>query len=103
MVVTHTTHEEPVRYFGLSTADKPSGNITVGSLFIETDTKRGFVYDGSSWLRDATAVVEQLDKLVVEKALSTDELLGEILTQLKINNAHLALITGEEELDGTGD
>lgn len=30
---------------------------------------------------------------------STDELLGEILTQMKIQNAHLALITGEEELD----
>lgn len=33
---------------------------------------------------------------------STDELLGEILTQMKIQNAHLALITGED-FDGAND
>ena len=34
---------------------------------------------------------------------STVELLGEILHQLQINNAHLALITCEEEPHGSSD
>ncbi len=96
MAITRTTHEDPDRYFGLAKDAKPSGNIKIGSWFDETDTKRGFVYDGTAWFRRETVVVEQADELVVEKALGTDELLAEILTQMKIQNAHLALVTGED-------
>ena len=36
------------QYIGLSTDTKPSG-IPAGSTFLESDTRRLFVYDGSAW------------------------------------------------------
>jgi hypothetical protein len=97
MAISHTSHEDPDRWFGLSTDTKPSGNIQIGSWFDETDTQHGFVYDGAAWARRETVVVEQAAKsIVVKEALSTDDLLGEIVRQLKIQNAQLALVTGEE-------
>lgn len=43
------------------------------------------------------------DKTVAKEVPTTEELLAEILLQLKINNAQLALITGEEVSDGPSD
>ena len=91
MTITRTTHEDPDRYFGLAKDTKPSGNIQIGSWFDETDTGRGFVYDGTVWVRREIVVGEQAANITVGKALGTDELLGEILTELKIQNEHLSL------------
>lgn len=46
-------------------------------------------------------VVAVSDDAGLPVTYSTDELLAGILVELKINNAHLALITGEEELDAS--
>lgn len=58
MAVTDTSHENVTRFFGLSTATKPT-NAMIGATFYETDTQKEFVYDGS-WTRDKTVVVEQV-------------------------------------------
>ena len=36
------------RFIGLSGDTKPTG-VPAGSTFVETDTRRSFVYDGSAW------------------------------------------------------
>ena len=105
MAITDThSHEHTTRFFGLSTDTKPS-NVVVGSTFTETDTQEEFVYDGANWFRDKTVVVEQVGAVEVKEVRATSVILGEIRTQMRIMNAHLALITGEklteEDLDGT--
>ena len=105
MAVTDThSHEHLTRFFGLSTDTKPE-KVAVGTTFIETDTHQEFVYDGANWFRDKTVVVEQVGTVTVEEERNAAVILGEILTQLRINNAHLALVTGdeinEEDLDVT--
>lgn len=102
MTVTDThSHEHLTRFFGLSTDTKPGG-VAVGSTFIETDTHQEFVYDGANWSRDKTVVVEQVGAVEVGEVRATSVILGEILTQLKIQNVHLSRVTGEE-LDETED
>ncbi len=95
MAVTDTAHDSTVitRFFGLSTDTKPESAM-IGATFYETDTKHGFVFDGE-WRRGEQIVVEQAAAVVVEKIPTTDELLSEILTQLKIQNAHLSIVNGE--------
>lgn len=104
MAVTDTSHERITRFFGLSSDTKPT-NAMVGSTFTETDTQEEFVYDGANWFRDKTVVVEQVGAVEVKEVRATSVILGEIRTQMRIMNAHLALITGEklteEDLDGT--
>jgi hypothetical protein len=98
---TDTSHEHITRFFGLSTDTKPT-NAMIGATFYETDTRHEFVYDGS-WTQDKTVVVEQLATVASRELLlakGTDDLLAEILTELKIQNAHLAIVTGAE-LDAT--
>ena len=100
---THS-YEHLTRFFGLSTDTKPEG-VAVGTTFTETDTHQEFVYDGANWSRDKTVVVEQVGAVEVEEVRATSVILGEILTELRIQNAHLAIVTGEaiteEDLDGT--
>ena len=36
-------------YSGLSSDTKPTTNLTVGNLFVETDTNRIFLWGGSAW------------------------------------------------------
>ena len=101
MARTDTSHERVTRFFGLSTDTKPT-NAMIGATFYETDTRKEFIYDGS-WTRNKTVVVEQLASVAARELLltkSTDDLLSQIVTQLKIQNAQLAMITGEE-LDET--
>lgn len=105
MTVTDThSHEHLTRFFGLSTDTKPEG-VAVGTTFIETDTRQEFVYDGANWTRDKTVVVEQVGAVAVEEERNATVILDETLIQMRITNAHLALITGEklteEDLDGT--
>ena len=38
------------RLAGLSSDSKPTTNMPIGSTFLETDTRRGFIYDGSNWV-----------------------------------------------------
>ena len=100
MSITDTpSREHLTRFFGLSTDTKPEG-VVVGSTFIETDTHQEFVYDGANWARDKTIVVEQVGAVEVVEVRATSVILGEILTELRIQNAHLAMVTGEE-LDDT--
>jgi hypothetical protein len=102
VAVTDTSHGRITRFFGLSTDTKPT-SAPVSSTFTETDTQKEFVYDGVNWVRDKMVVVEQLATVAARELLltkSTDDLLGEILTELKIQNAHLAIVTGAE-LDET--
>ena len=77
--------------------------MAVGTTFIETDTHQEFVYDGANWTRDKTVVVEQVGAVAVAEERNTTIILDETLTQMRIMNAHLALITGEklteEDLD----
>ena len=99
MSITDTpSREHLTRFFGLSTDTKPE-NVVVGSTFYETDTQKEFIYDGS-WTRDKTVVVEQVGAVEVGEVRATSAILGEILAQLKIQNAHLAMVTGEK-LDDT--
>jgi len=95
VAITDTSHEFITRFFGLSTDTKPVSAM-VDSTFTETDTQKKFVFDGVNWTRIPTEVVEQVGAIAVKDLLSTDDLLGEIVTQLKIQNAHLALVTGDE-------
>jgi hypothetical protein len=92
------------KFFGLSTDTKAS-KAPVGSSFYETDTKFEFVFDGADWIRTKTVKVEQTEAVEVKEVRTTDELLGEILAQMKINNAHLAVVTGselnEEDIDAS--
>ena len=104
MTVTYThSHQHLIRFFGLSTDTKPDS--VIGSTFTETDTQREFVYDGTDWVRDKTVVVEQADTITVAEERNMTSILSEALVQMKIMNAQLALITGEqlaeEDLDGT--
>lgn len=96
MAITDTAHDSTVitRFFGLSTDAKPESAM-VDATFYETDTRHSFVFDGE-WRRSEQIVVEQADAVVVKDVQATDELLSEILTQMKIQNAHLALITQED-------
>jgi hypothetical protein len=98
MARTDTSHERVTRFFGLSTDTKPSSAM-IGATFYETDTRHEFVYDGN-WTRDKTVVVEQVGVVEVAEVRATSAILGEILTELKIQNAHLAIVTGAE-LDAT--
>lgn len=91
------------RFYGTSQDTKPEGTLVGGATFLETDTGKGFVWTGTEWVRNVSAVVEQAGAVVVNEIFATDELLGEILEQLKRQNAHLALITGEEDIDGSSD
>ena len=60
MAVTDTdSHQHIPRFFGLSTDTKPTG-VPVASTFTETDTQEEFVYDGASWARDKTVVVDPI-------------------------------------------
>jgi hypothetical protein len=100
VAVTDTdSHQHIPRFFGLSTDTKPTG-VPVASTFTETDTQEEFVYDGANWVRDKTVVVEQVGAVEVNEVRATSVILGEILTELKIQNAHLAIVTGAE-LDET--
>jgi hypothetical protein len=99
VAVTDTSHGRITRFFGLSTDTKPT-SAPVSSTFTETDTQKEFVYDGVNWVRDKTVVVEQVGTVTVGEVRATSVILGEILTQLRIQNAHLAIVTGEE-LDDT--
>lgn len=107
-MVTDTAHDAALitRFFGLSTATKPASAM-VGATFLETDTRKAFVYDGAAWVRDQTVTVVQAGPVLVTEVLATDDLLSQILVELKINNAHLALITGdewnEEDLENASD
>ena len=103
MAISDTAHDKTLitRFYGLSTDTKPL-KAMIGARFYETDTKHGFVFDGE-WRRTEQIVVEQADAVVVEKIPTTDDLLGEILAEMKIQNAHLALITREGDLDATDD
>ena len=106
MTVTDTSHDigHLPRFYGLSTDTKPS-NVMVGATFYETDTQEEFVYDGADWARGKTVVVEQADTITVAEERNMTSILSEALVQMKIMNAQLALITGEqlaeEDLDGT--
>ena len=49
VVRIRATRKHNVReYLGLSTDVKPT-DCDAGSTFLETDTKHGFVYDGTRW------------------------------------------------------
>ena len=37
-------------YSGLSSDTKPTSNLTLGNLFVETDTNRIFIWNGSTWI-----------------------------------------------------
>jgi len=37
------------KYIGLSTDTKPTDNIKIGSRFLETDTDKKFIFNGTSW------------------------------------------------------
>ena len=104
MAIVNQTHDpgKVPRFLGLSTDTKPVDNTTIGATFYETDTKHEYIY-ADDWVPTKQVTVEQVAPVIVEEVPTTDELLGEILTQLKVQNAHLALITGEEELNGTVD
>jgi hypothetical protein len=96
-LVTTTKH-----YQGLSTDTKPTAaDVPVGATFLATDTRHAFVYNGREWGRDKATEVEQAPQIEVVKT----DLQAAVLVQLKIQNAHLALVTGEkiseEELDVT--
>jgi hypothetical protein len=68
----------------------------IGATFYETDTQEEFLYDGTTWTRDKTIVVEQAGVVTVAEERNTTVILDETLVQMKIMNAHLALITGEK-------
>lgn len=106
MAITDTAHDSTVitRFFGLSTDAKPESAM-VDATFYETDTRHDFVYDGAAWVRDKRITVEQallaagpaaqeLD-IAIRADQSIVVVLDAILTQLKIQNAHLALINDE--------
>jgi hypothetical protein len=95
-VVTETAHDAALitRFFGLSTAPKPASAM-VGATFLETDTQKMFVYDGAAWVRDQSVTVVQTGELAVKVNRTTEVVLDEILVQLKIQNAHLSVVTGE--------
>lgn len=111
MAITDTAHDSTVitRFFGLSTDAKPESAM-IDATFYETDTRHDFVYDGAAWVRDKRITVEQALLAAgpaaqeLDIAVRADQgivgLLEEMLVQLRISNVHLALITGEEELDG---
>ena len=104
MITDTDSHQHIPRFFGLSTDTKPTG-VPVGSTFTETDTQEEFVYDGANWTRDKTVVVEQVGSVTVNEVRATSVILEEMLTELRIQNAHLAMVTGEtineEDLDAT--
>lgn len=92
MAITNSTHDPALlpRFYGLSTDTKPTGN-PVGSTFGETDTGKDFLYSGTEWIRLGLTTVEQAEAVVVEQVQTTDEILAEMLVQLKIQNEHLSL------------
>ncbi len=96
MTITDTTRDLALlpKFLGLSTDTKPL-KAPIGSSFYETDTKFEFVYGGAEWIRTKTVKVEQAGAVEVKEVRSTTAVLDEILTQLKIQNAHLAMVNGE--------
>lgn len=49
MANEHGIHGTRFDFLGLSTDDKPTGDIDVNSLFLELDTGDVYYYDGSDW------------------------------------------------------
>ena len=105
MAITDTAHDSTVitRFFGLSTDTKPESAM-IGATFYETDTRHSFVFDGL-WRRDEQITVEQAAEIVVKDMFATNDLLGQMIAQQQITNAHLALFTEdeltEEDIDGS--
>jgi hypothetical protein len=100
VTITDTNRDPALlpKFFGLSSDTKPTKAPT-GSSFYETDTKHGFVFDGAGWVRSETVAVEQAATVSVQELLPS-AVLDELLVQLKIANAYLSRVTGEE-LDET--
>lgn len=94
MTVASTGHHFPTRFIGLSTDTKPE-NAMIAATFYETDTRHEYLWDGADWKRSATEAVEQIAAVEVKDTAITNDLLNEILTQLKIQNAYLSLVTDE--------
>ena len=95
MAVTDTGHDATriTRFYGLSTETKPE-NPMIGATFYETNTRRTFVY-GDEWVLTEKITADQAAAIQVEDLRSTDDLLMDILIQLRIQNAHLALVNSE--------
>ena len=56
-----------VRYSGLSTDEKPGRNepVAVGSVFVETDTGKRYVWQGSwPWVRQEQTIEDLLERLI---------------------------------------
>jgi hypothetical protein len=44
--------DKQLNYIGLSSDTKPSEEINSGSLFVEEDTGKTYIYSGSAWTQD---------------------------------------------------
>ena len=110
MAITDTGHDSTkiTRFYGLSTDTKPVATAAmIGATFYETDTKHGFIYDGVVWNRSEQFVVEQAAAITLNDILTTNSLLANILIEMRINNMHQAVITGdvltEEDIEDGSD
>lgn len=55
------------RFSGLSTDEKPgrSESVSIGSVFVETDTGKRFVWQGSwPWVRQEQTIEDLLERLI---------------------------------------
>ena len=43
--------DKQLNYIGLSSDTKPSQDISPGSLFVEEDTGKTYIYSGSAWIQ----------------------------------------------------
>ena len=72
---------------GLSSDTKPVTDIPAGTKFLETDTQLLYVFNGTSWI----SVTEANFKDVIAR-----DLLEGILNQLKIQNAYIGSMMGDD-------
>lgn len=48
--LTYTSGTGYCEYAGLSTDTKPTEGVGVGSIFLEVDTGKVFIYSGAAWV-----------------------------------------------------
>lgn len=86
-LITGTKH-----YIGESSDIKPTdADVLTGSVFIEHDTGRAFLYDAKQWRQHPLADIVQLEN---------GDALGAILKQLKIMTVHLQALSNETVNEG---
>ncbi|AHF10362.1 MULTISPECIES: hypothetical protein [Dehalobacter] len=98
MSITQITRE----FLGLSSDTKPT-NVTTGSKFIELDTKKVFIFDGSSWYLNPMPVMVTdslptgsniIGKVGIDSGNNGVSIIGSLANDVTFHNAAIVAADG---------